>query len=143
MIELPHGTIDTKWLDRTLICSPEGPINGPGAEFFSKKICASIKESRPSDPWVRVEYFRDFYTLATPDAYRFLLDSLVCSKSHGCKLICVIGVNSCNTYLFERFSQVADLPFFSFNCLTTLANFLVEHNSVGSAASFMKFIERL
>ena len=133
MIDIAHGEIDVEWFDNVLISAPLGPINGAGAQMFSEKICTSIINNAPRKPWVRVEFFRDFYTLATPDAYRFLLKSLTCSLRYQCEMICVIGVNSCNVSLFEKYSHLVGLPFFTFSCLSSLSNFLEDRKFVNEA----------
>jgi len=141
MLETPHGEIDIKWMNNVLVCAPLGPINGNGAKLFAEKICNSINNKRPILPWLRVEVFRDFYTLATPDAYRFLLETLIHSRKHKCELLCVVGVNSCNMTLFERYSNMAGLPFISFESLPSLIIFLQERNLVSEAAKFQQWLE--
>lgn len=141
MLEIPHGEIDIKWINNVLLCAPLGPINGHGAKLFAEKICNSINNKQPISPWIRVEVFRDFYTLATPDAYRFLLETLIHSHKHKCEMLCVVGVNSCNTTLFERYSNMAGLPFISFGSLPSLIKFLQERNLIREAAEFQKWLE--
>lgn len=124
MIDIAHGEIDVEWFDNVLISAPLGSINGAGAKMFAEKICISITTKAPAKPWVRGEFFRDFYTLATPDAYPFFLKSLICSLRNQCELICVIGVNNCNMSLFESYSKLVGLPFLAFSRLSSLVNFL-------------------
>lgn len=140
MLETPHGEIDIKWIHNVLLCAPLGPINGNGAKLFAEKIGREINNKRPTSPWIRVEVFRDFYTLATPDAYRFLLESLVHSRRHQCEMLCVVGVNSCNTSLFERYSNMVGLPFISFASLPSFIAFLEERN-LEEATGFQRWLE--
>lgn len=141
MLETPHGEIDIKWSNSVLFCAPLGPINRKGAQLFAEKIRDAINNKRPILPWLRVEVFRDFYTLATPDAYRFLLETLVHSRNNKCEMLCVVGVNTCNNTLFERYSNMAGLPFKSFDSLPSLITFLQERNLVNEAADFQQWLE--
>ncbi len=120
-----------------------GPINGAGAKMFSEKICTSIINNAPAKPWIRVEFFRDFYTLATPDAYPFLLKSLTCSHRNQCELICVIGVNNCNMSLFESYSKLAGLPFLAFSRLSYLIDFLKQRGVVNNVDALQKQFESI
>ncbi|GAB5379643.1 MAG: hypothetical protein Alis3KO_05340 [Aliiglaciecola sp.] len=141
MLETPHGEIDIKWINKVLLCAPLGPINGNGAKLFAEKICHSINNKRPVSPWLRVELFRDFYTLATPDAYRFLMETLIHSRKHQCEMLCVVGVNSCNTSLFKQYSEMVGLPFISFGSLPSLITFLQERNLVKEATELQQWLE--
>lgn len=141
MLETPHGEIDIKWINDVLLCAPLGPINGSGARLFAEKICRSINKKRPVSPWLRVELFRDFYTLATPDAYRFLLETLIHSRKHQCNILCVVGVNSCNTSLFEKYSKMAGLSFSSFDCFPSLIAFLQERSLFKEANELQHWLE--
>lgn len=143
MIDIPHGEINVEWFDNVLISAPLGPINGAGAKMFSEKICTSILNNAPTKPWVRVEVFRDFYTLGTPDAYPFLLKSLTCSLRNRCEMICVIGVNSCNMSLFESYSKLVGLPFLAFNRLSSLVDFLKENGFVNNVDALHKQLESI
>lgn len=143
MINIPHGEINVEWFDNVLISAPLGPINGAGAKMFSEKICTSIINNAPQKPWVRVEFFRDFYTLATPDAYPFLMKSLIYSLRNQCELMCVIGVNSCNMSLFESYSKLVGLPFLAFSRLSCLVDFLKENGFVSDMDALHKQLESI
>ena len=141
MFEIPHGEIEVKWINNVLLSAPLGPINGNGAKLFAEKISQSINNKRPISPWLRIEVFRDFYTLATPDAYRYLLETLIHSRKRMCEMLCVVGVNSCNMTLFERYSNMAGLPFVSFESFPSLIQFLRDRNLAKEAAEFELWLE--
>lgn len=143
MIDIAHGEINVEWFEDVLISAPLGSINGAGAQMFSEQICTSITHNAPTKPWVRVEFFRDFYTLATPDAYPFILKSLTCSLKNQCEMICVIGVNSCNMRLFESYSQLIGLPFTAFNSLSSLSGYLKERGFVEDVDALHERLESI